>query len=144
MAQMAYNQVLKYAGCSLHRDNVDDIIVMDTQMGVASHTGTKLDKNGKADIPGIIDSQDDNRPQGKAGENWDAWPELKSEPAPLDTDGDGIPDAWEKEVGMNPNDASDGNTVDPQSGYTYLEIYLSTLVQHIVKGGNVGGRQMRR
>jgi hypothetical protein len=45
---------------------------------------------------------------------------------------------------MNPNDASDGNTVDPQSGYTYLEIYLSTLVQHIVKGGNVGGRQMRR
>ena len=144
MAQMAYMQVLKYAGCSLHRDEVDEQMVMDAQMGVASHTGTKPDKNGKFNIPGIIDSQDDNRPQGKAGENWNAWPELKSEPAPLDTDGDGIPDAWEKEVGMNPNDASDGNTVDPQSGYTYLEIYLSTLVQHIVKGGNVGGRQMRR
>ena len=135
-ANVAYKRVLDYAGCSLHRDQVDEMIVMDTRMGIASHTGTLLDKKGKPDLPGIIDSQEDNKPTGKAAKNWSAWPELKSLPAPADTDGDGIPDTWEKEVGMNPNDPADGNTIHAESGFTYLEIYLHTLVADIVNNEN--------
>ncbi len=30
------------------------------------------------------------------------WPKLKSEKAPLDTDGDGMPDEWERQQGLNP------------------------------------------
>jgi hypothetical protein len=140
-AEMAFQRVLDFAGCSLHRDQVDELMVTDTRFGVASHTGTKLDKKGRPNNPGIIDDPEDNRPEGKAGNNWSAWPELKSLPAPADTDGDGIPDDWEKEVGMNPNDASDGNIIHP-SGYTYLEIYLSTIVASIMQSGNDGGELM--
>ena len=130
-AETAFQRVLDYAGCSLHRDQVDEMVVMDTRFGLASHTGVIKDSKGRSNNPGIIDSQEDNRPTGKAAKNWSAWPELKSLPAPADTDGDGVPDDWEKEVGMNPNDPADGNTVHA-SGYTYLEIYLSTLVAHIM------------
>ena len=112
---------------------MDEIAVTDTRFGVASHTGKKLDPKGRANNPGIIDEPEDNRPQGKAGKNWSAWPELKSLPAPLDTDGDGVPDEWEKEVGMNPDDPADGNNVHEPTGYTYLEIYLSTLVAPIMQ-----------
>ena len=36
-----------------------------------------------------------------------AWPALKSLPAPADIDKDGMPDDWEKKNGLNPTDASD-------------------------------------
>ena len=134
-ARQAYERVLAYAGCSLHRDQVDEMVVMDTRMGLASHTGTTKDAKGHTSNPGIIDSQDDNRPNGVTSKNWQAWPVLNSLPAPVDTDGDGIPDEWEKEVGMNPNDAADGKTIHP-TGYTYLEIYLSTMVADIMQAEN--------
>ena len=137
-ANTAFLRVLDYAGCSLHRDQIDETMVMDTRYGLTSHTGTLLDAKGRPNNPGIIDSQEDNRPSGKAGKDWQPWPVLASKPAPADSDGDGIPDDWEREVGMNPNDASDGNTVH-ETGYTYLEIYLSTLVAPIMQGGNAGG-----
>lgn len=135
---VAYDRVLDYAGCSLHRDQVDEMVVMDVRMGVASHTGTKKDAKGHSNIPGIIDDPEDNRPTGKAANGWQAWPVLNSLPAPKDTDGDGIPDEWEKEVGMDPTEPADGNTVHA-SGYTYLEIYLSTLVGQMMQQQNAGG-----
>jgi len=45
-----------------------------------------------------------------------------------DTDHDGIPDAWEKSHGLNPNDPSDGNGDLSHDGYTNLEKYLYSLV----------------
>jgi hypothetical protein len=48
--------------------------------------------------------------------------------APVDTDGDGIPDAWEKLHHLNPNDPADGATLDPATGYSHLELYLNDLV----------------
>ncbi len=44
-----------------------------------------------------------------------------------DTDGDGMPDAWEMKNGLDPKDPSDGNRLTP-GGYTCLEAYLCSLV----------------
>ena len=56
----------------------------------------------------------------------------------VDTDGDGIPDVWEKANDMDWNDPSDGNYVN-RSGYTNLELYLNSLVAHITRKQNDGG-----
>jgi hypothetical protein len=45
----------------------------------------------------------------------------------LDTDGDGIPDAWEKQYGLNPQDSSDASKDFDGDGLTNLQEYnLST------------------
>jgi hypothetical protein len=46
---------------------------------------------------------------------------------PVDTDGDGIPDAWEKANGLNYQDASDAMTIG-SSGYANIELYVNSLV----------------
>jgi hypothetical protein len=66
----------------------------------------------------MIDSQDE----------VGGWPELKTKPAPSDRDRDGMPDQWEKDHGLNPDDASDGNRDRDNDGYTNLEEYLNGLV----------------
>lgn len=129
-AEDAYERVLQYAGASLHRDWVDDLMVSDTRNNVASYTGSN-------NAPGIINSQDDNKP-ADAGTDWSAWPVLNSETAPADSDNDGMPDAWEDANGLNKNDANDGKTVG-EDGYTNLERYMNSLVADIVEGGNAGG-----
>ena len=44
-------------------------------------------------------------------------------PPPVDTDGDGMPDAWETQYGLNPNSAADAS-LDPDSdGFTNLQEY---------------------
>jgi hypothetical protein len=58
-----------------------------------------------------------------------AWPALKSLPAPADTDKDGMPDEWEKKNGLNPNDASDASGYKLHKFYTNLEVYLNSLVK---------------
>jgi len=45
----------------------------------------------------------------------------------VDSDGDGIPDDWEKANGLNPNDASDAMKIS-SSGYVNLEVYVNSLV----------------
>ena len=43
----------------------------------------------------------------------------------LDTDGDGLPDEWEKKYGLNVNDASDANADLDGDGFTNLEEYVA-------------------
>jgi hypothetical protein len=45
----------------------------------------------------------------------------------IDSDEDGMPDAWELANGLDPNDAEDRNNVDLASGYTMLEVYLNSI-----------------
>lgn len=54
------------------------------------------------------------------------WPELKSLPAPTDTDGDGMPDDWEIKNGLDPNSPDDRNIIG-KDGYTMLEVYLNSI-----------------
>ncbi len=129
-AEEAYEKVLDYAGASLSRDSHDELMVSDVRNGVATYTG-------KGNSKGFINSQDDNKP-ADAPTNWNAWPTLNSTDAPLDTDGDGMPDEWEVANGLNPNDASDRNILT-EEGFTMLEVYMASLVEDITAAQNEGG-----
>ena len=104
-ADAAYEHVLAYVGATpWHRDAVDARIIE----GVRKQTGRVI--NSQKEVGG--------------------WPELKSAPAPLDSDGDGIPDAWEKAHGLDPNDPTDASKpAKDGSGYSNIEVYINSLVQ---------------
>jgi hypothetical protein len=53
------------------------------------------------------------------------WQTLQSLSAPLDSDNDGIPDYWEKQYGLNPNDPSDAMKDSDGDGYTNIEEYVN-------------------
>ena len=133
-ADDAYKNVLAYAGASLSRDALDEMIVNDAKNNVAaSGTGSGLDK-------GFINTPDDiTYPEGTELDG--VLPVLKSAEAPADRDGDGMPDAWEEANGLDPDDAADGAKVT-SSGYTNLEVYLNSLVAHIMEGGNANGKML--
>ena len=52
------------------------------------------------------------------------YPEYKGTPY-VDTDGDVMPDEWEKANGLNPNDPSDANKDCTGDGYTNIEKYIN-------------------
>lgn len=119
-AEEAYSTVLESVGASLpKRDAIDTRIVDETRNGYATYEGDTY-KN-KRRVPeaskqcGIIDSQAD----------VGGWPELKSLPAPLDSDSDGMPDEWEKRYGFDSHDASNASKDNDNDGYTNIEEYLN-------------------
>ncbi|MDR1416937.1 MAG: hypothetical protein LBJ57_05920 [Prevotellaceae bacterium] len=114
-AEVAYERVLAHAGASVKRDAVDTRVVGEVRSGTFTYSGSKGSTNG------IIDSEND----------VGAWPLLESSPAPLDSDSDGMPDAWETANGLNAKSASDRNDKTLSSVYTNLEVYLSSIVEHI-------------
>ena len=124
-AQNAFEKVLATAGCSLDRDIIDERIVKETREGKATFKGNV------SKVGGIIDSQNDLKPSG-APADWSAWPSLEGGEKPKDTDQDGMPDEWEEAQGLNPKYPLDRNNKH-ESGYTYLEVYINSLVEHIVK-----------
>ena len=118
-AEDAFERVLAFAGASLHRDALDAAMVKDAREGGVTYGQGKN---------GLIDSQDE----------CGGFPVLNSAAAPKDTDGDGMPDAWEEANGLDKNNANDGKTAGAD-GYTNLEKYMNSLVEDIVEGGNAGG-----
>jgi hypothetical protein len=118
-AQEAYLSVLEKAGAILpKRDPIDSRIIDETHGGYATYEGASYKKiktvSDQSKKVGIIDSQND----------VGGWPELKSTPAPKDSDHDGMPDDWEKKNSLNPKDITDGNKLG-NDGYTMLEKYLN-------------------
>ena len=102
-AKEAYVSCLKKSGCSLVRDAIDKRIIKSI-----------INKTGK-----VIDSQND------VG-GFDLYPSVVRPPG-FDTDQDGMPDKWEKKVGLNPKDPSDGNKDHNNDGFTNLEEYINSL-----------------
>lgn len=115
-AEQAFDKVLAYAGASLSRDVVDARVVEEVRNGTATYNGSKTD------YPGIIDSQED----------VGGWPELKSTDAPLDSDEDGMPDAWEIEMKLDPKKAN-ANGKDLSTAYDNIEVYINSLVRTITQ-----------
>lgn len=116
-AQAAYASVLAGAGAILpRRDVVDARIVNETSTGTASGS-SPLGSTTYGLNQGIIDSQAD----------VGGWPVYNGGAAPLDTDHDGMPDAWETAMSLDPTSATDRNTV-AANGYTMLENYLNGIV----------------
>lgn len=113
-ADTAYAKVLELGGASLVRDALDLRIVQETRQGTFTFNGSK------GSTKGIIDSQED----------VGGWPELKSLPAPADTSGDGMPDAWKITHGLNPA-KDDANGHDLSTAYDNVEVYLNSLVKRI-------------
>ena len=106
-AGVALEKVLQKSGCTHpRRDAADQRIVA----GIRDRTNR------------MIDSEDE----------VGGWPTLRRFPTPAeaidkDTDGDGIPDDWERKHGLNPDDPKDGNAITGADGYTNLEKYLNSL-----------------
>lgn len=117
-AEVAHHNVLKSAGALLpKRDAIDMRNVGEVENGTATYGGRGYKADHLTGSPcGIIDSQQD----------VGGWPVLNSLPAPKDTDHDGMPDEWERENGLDPNNASDRNSA-AADGYTNLEIYLNSI-----------------
>lgn len=108
-AKVGYERVLAFGGASAMRDAVDARVVNEVIQQIGA----------------IIDSQDD----------VGGFPALSSDPAPTDSDNDGIPDYWEEVLGWNPG-VPNNNHVNPD-GYTDLEWYLNWLAEpHAVCTGN--------
>ncbi|EMS32074.1 Pectate lyase [Mariniradius saccharolyticus AK6] len=115
-ARDAFSFVLENAGANLHRDEVDLRLIHEVK------TGTAKFKGSLSGLLGIIDSQAD----------VGGWPQLNSQPPPIDTDRDGMPDYWEIEKGLNPERRDDRfYNLDPN--YTNLEVYLNGLVSHLMR-----------
>ena len=132
-AENTYEKVLAYGGASLYRDDVDSRNMEEVRTGTAVYTGPVTKKPGQLDFI--------NDPEGEQSEAYPSFPKLSSEnrAADFDTDGDGMPDEWESANGLNPNDAADGNayTLDTEKGwYTNVEVYMNSIVEDIMKGGN--------
>lgn len=114
-AEDAYETVLAKAGCSFSRDVVDTRIVKEVRNGNYTFKGSNGSTNG------LIDTQSD----------VGGWPELKTAEKPMDTDYDGIPDEWETQFGLNPNDPNDAREITLVSGHTNLDVYLCYLVRNL-------------
>lgn len=145
-AKAAYENLLSYAGASLYRDAADARYMEETRTGTTTYNGDVpfVDKNGKehpsSKTKGIVDFIND--PNGVEDPKTASFPALPTNvrPANFDTDGDGMPDEWETLNGLNPNDPSDANTytLDAKGWYSNFEVYVNSLVEPIMKGGNAG------
>jgi hypothetical protein len=107
-AEAAYDRVVDAVGASIWRDVIDQRVLDE----LAARTGGIINsqdvyRNTMGILPGI-----DDLPYALRAANWDS-------------DLDGMPDAFETDNGLNPNDAADRNqTTLSLLGFTNLEVYL--------------------
>lgn len=115
-AQEAYETVLAKAGCSLVRDVVDTRIVSEVAAGNYTYPGSNGSTGGLIDTPSDVGG-------------WPTYSGTKD--YSLDTDRDGIPNAWETAHGLNPDDPQDAKTTTLQAPYLNIEVYLNDIVKDL-------------
>lgn len=108
-AKTAYNKVLDYAGCSLHRDELDNLIISDTRNGTATCTGS-------GNNSGIINTQEDVKASITGA--YSPWPTLSTSGSPLSIDN-------ESTIAAN--------------GYTNIENAANELVAEMIEAQNADG-----
>ncbi len=132
-AMVAYKTVLANAGATLpRRDAVDARVTEMVRTGVV--TKTVIAKTSVAKAAEVayaqkwIDEMADLVPKGFITDPVEVggYPEYKGTPY-IDTDGDGMPDAWEIKHGLNPKDASDASGDRNGDGYTNIEKFINGL-----------------
>ncbi len=133
-ANAAYKTVLANAGATLpKRDAVDVRVTEMVRTGVV--TKTVIAKTSAAKAAEVayaqkwIDEMADLVPKGFITDPVEVggYPDYKGTPY-QDTDGDGLPDAWEIKHGLNPRDASDATSDRNGDGYTNIEKFINGLV----------------
>lgn len=126
-AATAFDKVMSYCGASLYRDDVDSRYMEEARTGTATYKGSVTNEDGLIDIVADVNGYtEDNFPS-------------ETRPEGFDTDQDGMPDEWEIANGLDPNNPDDANlyTLDTEKGwYTNVEVYINSLVEHIVKAQN--------
>lgn len=130
-AEEAFNNVVNKAGASLPRYDEVDRRLLDEAAGKVDpqFVGASLKANGDY---GIIDSPDDitlskTSQYAADGVVYNNFPFVGMETGDhyaIDSDADGMPDAYEDAVGLDKNNPADG-AATTASGYTNLEIYLN-------------------
>ncbi|MFW9597032.1 MAG: polysaccharide lyase [Paludibacter sp.] len=126
-AQKAYDFVLENVGANIpKRDIVDQRVIEHVRTG-------KVFYDTKADSIDFYQFKYRRLPKDsyKYGIITDirqvgGYPEYKGE-SYIDTDKDGMPDAWEKKYGLNPNDPSDAVKDCNGDGYTNIEKYINAI-----------------
>ena len=126
-AATAFDKVMSYCGASLYRDDVDSRYMEEARTGTATYKGSVTNESGLIDIVADVNGYtEDNFPS-------------ETRPEGFDTDQDGMPDEWETANGLDPNNPDDANlyTLDTEKGwYTNVEVYINSLVEHIIKAQN--------
>jgi hypothetical protein len=107
----AYASDVAHSG-ALPQDDVDALVIADVKsLGTTGHLWTSESQTNLAN---------------------GGYGTLAGGTPPLDTDGDGIPDAWETMHGLNPNDPADALLIYGCTGYTNLEEYLNQLADSLM------------
>ena len=124
-AETVGKEVPEYVGNSLSRDCFDTALVD----GFYNGEGQLIDQTYQSagwykGKPEVVSGADYQR--------WikDMYPEQASYPGYVDTDKDGMSDAWEDFMGLNKDDAADGKASYKNSGYTNLDVFLQFLVEN--------------
>lgn len=132
-AGVAYETVLANAGATLpNRDAVDARVAQMVRSGVVTATVIAKSSAAKAAEVGYaqkwIDEMAALVPKGFITDPNEVggYPDYKGTPY-KDSDGDGMPDAWEIKHGLNPNDASDAGGDLNGDGYTNIEKFINGL-----------------
>jgi hypothetical protein len=131
-ADQAYEIVLANAGATRpRRDAVDERVIQMVRTGEVnakagpnikddlSHAG--YNEKAIAELIRLIPLGIITHPSQVGG-----YPEYRGTPY-KDSDGDGMPDDWEKAHGLNPNDPSDASTDLNGDGYTNIEDFINGL-----------------
>lgn len=134
-ADEAYANVLAYAGAGIDaasRPKIDAQVIEETRTGTGSLTGGRdFSTVTDSDVKSAISTY------GIEYVDYDSYyPEATSKTI-TDSDNDGMPDEWEVDRGLNPNDPSDANGHYIGGYYTNIEHYCNDLTVNSFPEGTV-------
>lgn len=134
-AEEAYQSIIEDVGATLPKRDAHDIRLIKEMTGEIDIIRYEYtDSTGKVSpikgiSAGLIDTQENLvSPEDRTADKtaWDVYVSIPESEAPVDSDHDGMPDIWEIQNGLNPEDYTDGKLI-AENGYSNLENYLNGL-----------------